>query len=136
MLGIRDVLVRIRIRGFAPLPNGSGSEPTPDPTSFFSDFKDGKKLFCLIFFPYNLPAGTLSSVLKFNILLKFCVKIFFCKYYKEGSGSASLHLTNGSGSGFGRPETCESCGSGSGSPTLLVDKNKILKPQLVHTHCT
>ena len=33
----------------------------PDPTPFFSDFKDAKKNHI---FSYNLPAGTLSSVLK------------------------------------------------------------------------
>jgi hypothetical protein len=37
-------------------------DPTPDPTTFFSDFKDEKKN--SIFFSFNLPAGTLSSVLK------------------------------------------------------------------------
>jgi hypothetical protein len=54
MLGIRDILVRIRILipGSIPLTNGSGSpypylrlmdpDPTPDPTHFFSDFKDAK----------------------------------------------------------------------------------------------
>ncbi len=39
-------------------------DPTPDPTPFFSDFKDDKKNFFSIFFSYNLPAGTVSSVLK------------------------------------------------------------------------
>ncbi len=34
----------------------------PDPTPFFSDFKDAKKLIFHIF-SNNLPAGTLSSVL-------------------------------------------------------------------------
>ena len=33
-----------------------------------------------IFFSHNLPTGTLSSVLKFNFMLKFCVKILFCKH--------------------------------------------------------
>jgi hypothetical protein len=47
----------------------------PDPTPFFSDFKDAK-LFFLHIFSYNLPAGTLSSVLKFGFLLKFCVENF------------------------------------------------------------
>ncbi len=42
-------------------------DPTPDPTPFFSDFKDAKKLF----FSYNLPTGTLPSVLK----ILFCAKI-------------------------------------------------------------
>jgi hypothetical protein len=42
-------------------------DPTRDPTPFFSDFKDAKKIF---FSSYTLPAGTLSSVLKLNFLLK------------------------------------------------------------------
>jgi hypothetical protein len=45
--------------------------PTPDPTSFFSDFKDTKKNIFHIF-SYNLPTGTLSSVLK----IEFFAKIF------------------------------------------------------------
>jgi hypothetical protein len=39
----------------------SDPDPTPDPTPFFSDFKDAKKIIFFIFFSYNLPAGTLSS---------------------------------------------------------------------------
>jgi hypothetical protein len=38
--------------------------PDPDPTPFFSDFKDKKKKKFPIFFSSNLLAGTLSSVLK------------------------------------------------------------------------
>jgi hypothetical protein len=34
-----------------------------DPTPFFRAFKDAKKK-NVIFYSYNLPAGTLSSVLK------------------------------------------------------------------------
>jgi hypothetical protein len=45
-------------------------DQTPDPTQFFSDFKDAKKNFP-IFFSYNFPAGTLSSVLK----IKFFARI-------------------------------------------------------------
>jgi hypothetical protein len=37
-------------------------DATPDPTPFFNDFKDVKKKFHI--FSYNLPAGTLSSILK------------------------------------------------------------------------
>jgi hypothetical protein len=38
-------------------------DQTPDPTPFFSDFKDAKKIiFLLHIFSYNLPAGTLSSI--------------------------------------------------------------------------
>jgi hypothetical protein len=46
--------------------NGSGSDlvQTPDPTPFFSYFKDAKKYFFPYFFSYNLPTGTLFSVLK------------------------------------------------------------------------
>ncbi len=40
-------------------------DPTLDPTSFFSDFKDAKKLISFsIFFSYNLTTDTFSSVLK------------------------------------------------------------------------
>jgi hypothetical protein len=39
-------------------------DPTPDPTPFFSDFKDAKKLifFFILSFSYNSPTGTLSLV--------------------------------------------------------------------------
>jgi hypothetical protein len=40
------------------------SDPTPDPTPFFIDFKDAKNIFFLHIFSYNLPAGTLFSVFK------------------------------------------------------------------------
>ncbi len=53
---------------------GSGSpdpylclmDADPDPTPFFSDFKDAKNIFfffMFLFFSYNLPSGTLSLVL-------------------------------------------------------------------------
>jgi hypothetical protein len=47
-------------------------DPTLDPTPFFSDFKDAKKKNFIFFnfFSYNLPAGTLSSVLKNNFFAK------------------------------------------------------------------
>ncbi len=56
VLGIRDWLM--------------DPDPTLDPTHFFSDFKDAKKDTFFIFFSYILPAGTLSTVVKFNSLLK------------------------------------------------------------------
>jgi hypothetical protein len=84
----------------------------PDPTPFFSDFKDVKKN-VLYIFSYNLPAGTLSSV------LKFCVKILFCKHYfssfitfmrnekdPETDPDPYLSLTFGSRSGFGGAQKC------------------------------
>jgi hypothetical protein len=45
-------------------------DPDPDPTPFFSDFKDAKEIIFFIYF-YNLPAGTLSSVLKIKVLRYF-----------------------------------------------------------------
>ncbi len=40
------------------------SDPIPDPTPFFSGFQDAGKKNFHVFFSCNLPAGTLSSVLK------------------------------------------------------------------------
>jgi hypothetical protein len=59
---------------------GSVSQ-TPDPNPFFSDLKDAKKklLFFQFFFSYNLPADTMSSVLK----IKFFAKILCVKFYFE-----------------------------------------------------
>jgi hypothetical protein len=58
VLGIRDILVRIRIRiripGSVPLDPDTAPDPdpytTPDPTSFFIDFEDAKKVIFLYFF--------------------------------------------------------------------------------------
>jgi hypothetical protein len=65
------------------------ADPTSNPTPFFSDFKGAKNLF-FIFFSYNLPAGTLSSVLKLNFLLRIpnTVKTkdnlkFFSNYHRS-----------------------------------------------------
>jgi hypothetical protein len=49
--------------------------PTPDLNPFCNDFKDAKKI--IFFLLYNLPTGTLPSVLKLNFWLKFGVKILF-----------------------------------------------------------
>jgi hypothetical protein len=56
-------------------------DPTKDPTPFFSEFKDAKKNYFFHIFSLNLPADTLSSVLKIKFLLKLCVKVLFCKHY-------------------------------------------------------
>jgi hypothetical protein len=50
------------------------ADPIPDPTPFFSNFKDANKIFFFIFFSYNLPAGTLSPVLKVKFFAKVCIK--------------------------------------------------------------
>ncbi len=80
----------------------------------------------LIFFSNNLPAGTLSSVLKMYFFAKiFCVKILFCKHYfsplntfmikgKDPNPDPYLWLIDPD---IGGPETCGSCGSG--FPTLV-----------------
>jgi hypothetical protein len=41
----------------------------PDPTRFFIDFKDAKKI-CFSYFSYNLPSGTSSEVLKITVFAK------------------------------------------------------------------
>jgi hypothetical protein len=87
-------------------------DPVPDPNPFFIDFKDAKKMFP-IFFHITCPQANHLQSIKFNYLLKICVKILFCRNYfsplntfmrKEsgagsGSGAGSVPLTNGSGSG-------------------------------------
>jgi hypothetical protein len=51
-------------------------DPTPDTTPFLIDLKDAKKNFLFLFFSYNLPTGTLSSVLKIKFFANiFCVRI-------------------------------------------------------------
>ncbi len=82
-------------------------DPTLDLTPFFSDFKDTKKLFFSYFFSYNLPTGTLSSVLKILFFAKvlcynFILQALFQSaqhIYEKREGSGSGPLTNGSGSG-------------------------------------
>jgi hypothetical protein len=56
-LGIRDILVQIRILGFVPLTNGSGSGSD----TFFSDVKDVKKLTFSYFFLITYPQAHLQS---------------------------------------------------------------------------
>ncbi len=97
-------------------------DPTPDPTPCFFDIKNAKQKFFSSYFFYNLPTGTSSSDKNFNLMLKFCVKIYFVGIISVRStrlqekGRIRIRIctvpqTNGSGSG--RPK---SCGSGSGSP--------------------
>jgi hypothetical protein len=61
--------------------------PTPDPTPFFSNIKDAKYYFFLRIFSYNLPAGTLSSVLKIIFFLKFMLKFYFASIISVRSTS-------------------------------------------------
>jgi hypothetical protein len=77
VLGIRDILVRILIRGSVPLTNGSGS----DSKSRSNSFLQMQKKIIFSFFSYNLSAGTLSSVLKIKFFAKILCKILFCTHY-------------------------------------------------------
>jgi hypothetical protein len=70
------------------------------------------KTFFYIFY-YNLPACTWTSFLKIKFLLKFCVKILFCRHY-----FSLVNTFMRKGKDPGGPKTCGSCWSGSGSPTL------------------
>jgi hypothetical protein len=80
----------------------SDPDPTPDPTYFFSDFKDEKKKKNSIFFSYNLPAcrpGTLTSVLKIVLLLKLfrsnpILQALLQKGEESGAGSGSWRPKN------------------------------------------
>ncbi len=56
-------------------------DPTTDPTPFFSDFKDAKKNYFFHIFFLTYPLAHYMQSQKFNFLLKFCVKILFCKHY-------------------------------------------------------
>jgi hypothetical protein len=69
-----------------------------------------KKNIFFIFFSYDLPAGTLSSV--YYTKDKFCIKILFCKHYFSPLNSQHLYAKRE--------------GSRSGSPTLFVGTVHIL----------
>ncbi len=67
-------------------------DPDPDPTPFFSDFKDGKKNFISVFFSYNLTTATLSSDLK-NFVLPALFQ-FSQHIYKKREGIRSRIRTS------------------------------------------
>jgi hypothetical protein len=96
VLQIRDILVRIRVRGSVPLTNGSRSESC----YFVSDLQDAKKILFafLSFFPYSFLKVHLHHFPKIKSHKKsqnsrnqgiFCLMT---------DGSGSVPLTNGSGS--------------------------------------
>jgi hypothetical protein len=80
------------------------------------------KLFFIYIFSYNLPVGTLASVLKLNLLPKICVKIVFSKQYFSplnnfmGKGKDPDPYLSLIDPDPGGPKTCKYCRSG--SPTL------------------
>ncbi len=107
-------------------------DPDPDQTPTLTLRMKKKKYFSPIFFSFKLPTGTFFSAL--TILLKFCVKILFCKQYfrkEKDPGLRSGSLTNGSGSGTWRTKKCGSCGSG--SPTLLRPIAQIIQKNRRHS---
>jgi hypothetical protein len=74
VLGIRDILVRIRICGSVPLTNGSRNQLR---IRLLSSLTPRMQKKILITYP---QAHNLQSQ-KFNFLIKFLVKILFCKYH-------------------------------------------------------
>jgi hypothetical protein len=111
--------------------------PTPDPTTFFIDFKNTKTNIFSYFFLITFPQAHYLWTKKFNFLLKFCVKILFSRHYfslntfmrkgkdlepyPEPDPDPYLCLMDPDPDP-GEPKTCGSCGSGSGSgsPTLQI----------------
>ncbi len=98
VLGIHDILVRIRFRGSILLTNGSGSNPGSD--SFFNDFKDAKQLFLYIFFPrvsdphwFNADPDSGSRVWWPKIEKIHCLKFNF--YFSKIAIYLSLGLHKG-----------------------------------------
>ncbi len=81
---------------------GPDPDPTQDPTSFLVTLRMQKNIF-----PRILQAHYLQPY----FLLKFCVKILFCKHYFRKGKDPEPDLDPDPGG----PKTC---GPGSGSPTL------------------
>ncbi len=77
VLGIRDMLVRIRIwfHGSVPLSNGSRSD------SFLQWLKECKKIIFCIFFLITFPWAHYLQSLIYCFKDKFCVEILYCKHY-------------------------------------------------------
>ena len=119
---IHDILVRIRvwirirIPGSVPL----DPDPAPDPTPFFTDFKDARKYCFSYFFLITCPQAhhLLSKMLNFLLNLLFCRHYFrpLITFLRKGKDpDPHLRLMDPDG-----PKTWGSCGSGSGSPTLVT----------------
>jgi hypothetical protein len=88
-------------------------DPISDPTTFFIDFKDAKKIFFSYFFLITYPQAHHLQTKKFNFLQRLCVQILFCRHY------FSLLRRKGNMDPDPDPRGSKTCGSGSGSPTLL-----------------
>jgi hypothetical protein len=100
------VRIRIRIPGSLPLTSGSGSGSSSGSDSFI-DFKDETKKY--FFNIITSPQAHHLQSKKLNFLLKFCVKMFFCRHYfsplntfmrTRKDPDPDLYIWLGSGSGF------------------------------------
>ncbi len=89
MLGIRDILVRIRIPGSEPYL--LLIDPYPGPTPFFIDLKDAKKNCFSYFFLITCPQAHHLQSKKLNFLVKFCVKMT-PRYFAGIMSVSSTHL--------------------------------------------
>ncbi len=125
MLGIRDILVRIRIRilGSVPLTNRSNADPGIPKT--YGSYRSGSGsrggFGTRVLHLHN------SSKIKKNlkeVTKQYCrnqgFSYYFCLMMEEsGAGSGSVLVTNGYGCGYGRPKNIRiRTGCGSKYPTL------------------
>ena len=79
VLGIHNILVRIRIPWSIPLTNGSGSGSNSGSDSFLQWYKN--KFFFFILFLITCPQTHHLQPKKCIFLLKFCVKMLFSRHY-------------------------------------------------------
>ncbi len=112
--------------GYIPLTNGSGPGSNSGSDSFLHYFKDAKKKFFCTFFLITCPQVHHLQSKKCDFLLKVCVKMLFCRHYfsplntfmrKEKDPDPHLLLMDPDPGG---PKTWGSCGSRSGSLTLII----------------
>jgi hypothetical protein len=117
-------------------------DPTPDPTSFFIDFKNAKKYLFSYFFLITCPQAHHRQSKKLKFLLNFCVRILFSRHYlnifmrkgKDLDPDTYLWLKDPDPDPGG-PKKCGPCGSGSGFPTLDPGGFQILHCDS-KLHCT
>ncbi len=94
-------------------------DPTPDPAPSFIDFKNAKKKISHFFLITCHQVHHLQSK-KFNFLLKFCVKMLFCRHSLSPLNTCVRKGTDPDPHLWqmvpdpdpGGPKTCGSCGSG------------------------
>ncbi len=116
VLRIHDILgwIRVRIRGFIPLTNGSGSWIQildPDPAIFVIDLQDASKklifltqFFCILLFEATFTSFFKDKQNEWQNSRNQGFSYYFCMMIegsgsgsRAGSGSGSIPLTSGSG---------------------------------------